>query len=251
MLFDFIPVDAPPFDATPIHQQVVDLDRGSQHFESSIIAPTIHAPSKSRYVLPPPLIRQPLDFNQNTTLKSDSIELRISQISYRIRTNDPIRLVESRISDVAGAYCNFNYPCGGRVYVVKSKSINAWAKGGNVFVSERLVQDSNLDELAFVIAHEIGHNLLRHDNCGKVCELEADSFAGSIMSAAAFYQNAPSQFLKRHRTLSTFQFSHPSIKRRIAAVESGMRLPLTHEVTQEAVRAILGDKSGASSLLDD
>lgn len=48
-------------------------------------------------------------------------------------------------------------------YVVDDSSLNAFAvPGGHIFVNKGLIENTNKDELSFVIAHEIGHIAARH-----------------------------------------------------------------------------------------
>lgn len=49
------------------------------------------------------------------------------------------------------------------IYVVRSEQVNAFTLGGEIFVTNRLLAESeSIDELSCIIGHEIGHNELGH-----------------------------------------------------------------------------------------
>src|SRR5262249_17928352 len=53
--------------------------------------------------------------------------------------------------------------CGGRFVVVPSYELNAWSDGHYVAVTTRMMRYAADDqELAFVVAHEMSHNILGH-----------------------------------------------------------------------------------------
>lgn len=127
--------------------------------------------------------------------------------------------------------------CGGQNVLIESNELNAWSDGTNVAVTSRMVEFAGSDdELAFVVAHEMAHNILKHSkkfNLGKLimaefgigsgkvrkAELAADALAVEIMAAAGYDLDAPERLLRRaarHNPLN-LSLSHPGASRRIAA----------------------------------
>ena len=55
------------------------------------------------------------------------------------------------------------YACPHHVHLARSNQRNAYADGRHVFLTTGLMsQLENADELAFIVAHEMAHNILRH-----------------------------------------------------------------------------------------
>ena len=130
--------------------------------------------------------------------------------------------------------------CGGHQVLIDSNELNAWSDGTYVAVTSRMVgfADSD-DELAFVVAHEMAHNILKHSkkfglgkqilaefgigsNKLRKAELAADALAIEIMAAAGYDLNAPEMLLRRsarHNPLN-LSLSHPGANRRIAATQN-------------------------------
>ena len=128
--------------------------------------------------------------------------------------------------------------CGGKFAVVTDGDLNAWSDGKYVAVTSRMMEFAADDqELAFVVAHEMSHNILHHAErlkgksalfaelgigAGEVkqTEIDADALAISLLFQAGYDLTAPERFL--HRT-SKFRWmdiatTHPGISRRIALV---------------------------------
>ena len=65
------------------------------------------------------------------------------------------RIVAVRVTAVSG--------CPSRVHLARSGQRNAYADGTHVFITTQLLHTAaNDDEVAFVIAHEMAHNILHH-----------------------------------------------------------------------------------------
>lgn len=130
--------------------------------------------------------------------------------------------------------------CGGHNVLIDSNELNAWSDGTNVAVTSRMVEFAGSDdELAFVVAHEMAHNILKHSKkfslgklimaefgigSGKVrkAELAADELAVEIMATAGYDLDAPERLLRRaarHSPLN-LSLSHPGANRRIAATQN-------------------------------
>lgn len=117
-------------------------------------------------------------------------------------------------------------PCFGRVLIRDSSSYNAWANQGNIVISSNLIASSSDDEIAYVIAHEIGHSIFRHSSSNIHNELTADYWAGRLMIRGGFdIEKAKSVLdrgeLSRILNMPFSLLSHPSCHRRMAAIRSG------------------------------
>jgi membrane-associated protease RseP (regulator of RpoE activity) len=135
--------------------------------------------------------------------------------------------------------------CGGNVILSTSSNLNAWSDGSRVMVTTAMMQQAaNDDELAFVIAHEMAHNILGHahnDSMGlfgmlgfgsarvKRMEVDADSYAVPLMNAAGYSPFGGISFLQetsRRMWWSDLSLDHPSFGRRIKIVTAAIgRLP--------------------------
>lgn len=130
------------------------------------------------------------------------------------------------------------------IYCIDDNEINAFTAGGYIFVNKGIIDYCDTDdELAFVIAHEIGHNELGHLNLilkriklagdfaniaytiknltsssfNQFNELEADCYAADIVTAASYNPNYGAEFWKKMATdndegndkLTKFFRTHP------------------------------------------
>jgi hypothetical protein len=122
--------------------------------------------------------------------------------------------------------------------VLPTSTLNAWSNGKYVTISSKMVAFAASDEeLAFVMAHEMAHNMLAHNDAtrpvsgllearlvkakgSKARELEADSYGVRIMAAAGFNPISSLRLLERTRGRAPqgLALSHPGIMRRIAAI---------------------------------
>lgn len=125
--------------------------------------------------------------------------------------------------------------CGGGMVMIESSQLNAWSDGKNTAVTTRMMQLAGSDdELAFVVSHEMAHNILHHarkleqkssllaefgigSRKVKQAEVEADTLAMNLLASAAYDLDAPERFLRRAAPLQFFNLaiSHPSVSRRI------------------------------------
>jgi hypothetical protein len=132
--------------------------------------------------------------------------------------------------------------CGGSVVYINKNNLNAWSDGRYIAVTpEMLKLTSNDSELAFVIAHEMAHNILHHaellkgistlfaqfgigSSRIKITEIQADDKAIDLMINAGFDINAPEIFLKKASRIIPFDFAttHPGIDRRINIVRAAI-----------------------------
>jgi hypothetical protein len=131
--------------------------------------------------------------------------------------------------------------CPSHVRLARSGQHNAYADGRHVFITTGLLAKMHDDnELAFVIAHEMAHNILRHatvmrsnsvkhglghtlGNSGRIvrqAERDADTLAGALMIDAGFDPVRGAAVLTRlGNNLGLFE-AHDSAARRIAAMRT-------------------------------
>jgi hypothetical protein len=136
--------------------------------------------------------------------------------------------------------------CGGEPILRQSGSINAWSDGKYVVLTSGLASlATSDDEISFVMAHEMAHNLLGHNvrrspsalmemlGIGTVGvrrdEKSADAFAVTLMDSARYQPASAVTFLERARRKlwwQDFSISHPSFGARINSVAAAIgRLP--------------------------
>jgi|CXWL01.1.fsa_nt_gi membrane-associated protease RseP (regulator of RpoE activity) len=98
--------------------------------------------------------------------------------------------------------------CASRVELVPGRKLNAVADGRIVQLTTGVMQEAqDDDELAFIIAHEMAHNILEHrkrlDKIGRsarnirVVEIEADRLGLRLMKAAGYDPAAAARFWSR------------------------------------------------------
>ncbi len=118
--------------------------------------------------------------------------------------------------------------CRSRVQIVAGRKLNASADGFYVQLTHAMIGETkNDDELAFVIAHEMAHNILGHVGKrmpGKVKETEADILALKLMRAARYDVNAAPRFWARFGDKTGYGIfsdgSHLRTKARVRLLES-------------------------------
>lgn len=130
--------------------------------------------------------------------------------------------------------------CGGKPVFYYDGGVNAWADGTYVAVTSKMIDFAQTDEeLAFVIAHEMAHNILRHGeklkgrsmllaSLGvgskkiKGAEIEADILGTKILASAGYSTNGALALLNRSRPMQAMSLSltHPSISKRMSLVQA-------------------------------
>ena len=154
----------------------------------------------------------------------------------------PVAIVVRRGTTLQTLSLSGDAGCGGQFTVQPGKALNAWSDGKYVAVTTGLMNRvSNDNELAFVIAHEMAHNILRHREqlegrsalfaqlgigAGKVkaTEVEADSYAIKLMAGAGFDLEGAGQFLASFSKARWMDLpiTHPGIRRRIEIVNAAI-----------------------------
>ncbi|MGZ2410833.1 PDZ domain-containing protein/peptidase M48-like protein [Sphingomonas sp. F9_3S_D5_B_2] len=131
--------------------------------------------------------------------------------------------------------------CGGETLLVRSSDLNAWSDGAHVYVSSAMMRLTGSDEqLAFVVAHELAHNILGHSSEKETHgllgafgigamkirreEVQADSTAVPLMSAAGYAPLGAVRFLESARSVLWWNFSldHPGFGQRIRTVDGAI-----------------------------
>lgn len=128
--------------------------------------------------------------------------------------------------------------CGGRFALMHQSAIDAWSDGRYVAVTERLAEAIPADnQLAFIVAHEMAHNILGHANQSarqsrffvqlglgagnaKAEEIAADRLAVELMARGGFDPQGAAMALRRVSSLRPMglAITHPSYSRRISMV---------------------------------
>lgn len=146
-------------------------------------------------------------------------------------------LVVKRGGTIVHLQLRLAYGCGGKLSLSSSTKENAWSDGRHIIVTTGMTELSrNDDEIAFVIAHEMAHNLLGHLDgggsrgifgSGRVMrgEIEADSYAVQLMSRGGYQPSGGISFLQHawHRMWWAISLDHPGFGKRIAVVTEAMR----------------------------
>ena len=120
--------------------------------------------------------------------------------------------------------------CASRVQIIAGGSINAQADGNYVQINSAMLDfAANDDELAVIVGHELAHNILRHialKTPSKTAEYQADRLGVWLMARAGYDVNAVvpfwTRFEKRTNAGIFADGSHPSTKRRLAAVAAAV-----------------------------
>ncbi|MGY6552439.1 MAG: M48 family metalloprotease [Erythrobacter sp.] len=128
--------------------------------------------------------------------------------------------------------------CGGQPVFYQTGGFNAWADGHRVAATDEIVKFTESDdELAFVVAHEMSHNILAHvsEKKGKFSllaslgigskktkqhEIDADTLGTKMLLRAGYSHEGALDFLGRARRRIAFNISttHPGISRRLNIV---------------------------------
>jgi hypothetical protein len=170
----------------------------------------------------------------------------------------PLTLTLSRASSVREVHLWAVPSCRLMVKLLDSPVVNAFSDGSHIMVTSGLLAFvRSPDELAWVLAHEIGHHALEHSKRAKLqdvlnrfltattgegpqklvqieSERQADQFAAHLLVRAGFDLQKARGFLERMQTsrsrVATAEFarSHPSDQERLAALDR-----IVHEIQEQ------------------
>jgi hypothetical protein len=150
------------------------------------------------------------------------------------------------------------YGCGGKMALTSSSTRNAWSDGKHVVVTTGMTDFSRSDdEIAFVIAHEMAHNILGHSRSDgrargifgfariKRGEIEADAYAVRLMSNAGYHPTGGIRFLEnaRRRMWWNISLDHPGFGQRIKIITAAMR---SHQSDAAASKRLVTDQTTGS-----
>ena len=129
--------------------------------------------------------------------------------------------------------------CSGRFIVSSASQINAWADGRDIGVTAKMMRFAGEDDtLAFVVAHELAHNILAHAerlrgissqfvsvaDAQRIreTEIEADTLAIELMTNAGFDPQAAQRLLSKLAKQGRAQMppTYPSFAERIDLVKT-------------------------------
>ena len=118
--------------------------------------------------------------------------------------------------------------CGGDLTLLNSNEQNAWSDGDHVAVTTGMLRLARSDdEVAFVVAHEMAHNMLGHSRSsvaqifgGRRSEIDADQMAVGLMTYAGYRPESGISFLEtaRRKFWWSISLDHPGFGSRIRAV---------------------------------
>jgi hypothetical protein len=149
----------------------------------------------------------------------------------------PTELVVRRRGNLVKLPMSGQPGCGGRLLLTSSSTLNAYSDGDHVFITTAMSRFSRgADEIAFVIAHEMAHNILGHSSeSGKrgifgflavrKQEIEADSYAVQLLANAGYRPEGAISFLRsaRRKLWWNFSLDHPGFGKRIQIVTAAAR----------------------------
>jgi PDZ domain/Peptidase family M48 len=184
------------------------------------------------------------DRSGRTTAESASFD-RMAEFSHLLDARleaGPAQLKVRRGTDVLSLRLEPAYGCGGRFHLSLSHTLNAWSDGDYVVITKAIMDFTAADdELAFVIAHEMSHNILGDGDdrsssskalfsaapaarkTGRAMEIRADTYAVRLMAEAGYDAEKAIPFLVRAGKRRWWDFApldHPGTKKRIATIRS-------------------------------
>jgi hypothetical protein len=122
--------------------------------------------------------------------------------------------------------------CGGELSLLNSNEQNAWSDGTHVAITTGMLRMARSDdEVAFVVAHEMAHNMLGHSSSGasqifgaRRSEIAADQMAVGLMTYAGYRPESGVSFLEtaRRKYWWSISLDHPGFGSRIRAVTAAI-----------------------------
>lgn len=116
--------------------------------------------------------------------------------------------------------------CAQQIRLLRGEQANAHTEGEFIYLYDGAVLDLSRDEIAFLIAHEVAHDILGHtvaEGSYPQAEIEADELAVAVMHRAGFAPRAVPLFMRRFGFESSpGSVSHPAGALRLKAVETAI-----------------------------
>ena len=165
---------------------------------------------------------------------------RITKVLETALSDGPAELLIRRGGTLVPVQLYGERACGGKLSLLDSSETNAWSDGEHVVVTTAMTRLANDDdEIAFVIAHEMAHNILGHSHSSsdgifgfsfglsraRQSELAADQLAVKLMSDGGYRPTGGIAFLEAARRKfwwASFSLDHPGFGRRIEVVWSAI-----------------------------
>lgn len=167
----------------------------------------------------PPYSERSVDFVNYDAARSKSIK-----VSAPIFRANAEFCSQTRVIDFAGEP-PFDI-CAQKVRLSPGMHINAHTDGQYIILSEGAVMKLSEDELAFMVSHELGHDIAGHNMAAgskPKLELEADGLAIAIMHRAGFNARAVPPMMERIGfATTTGTDSHPPGASRQLAVKEAL-----------------------------
>lgn len=177
----------------------------------------------------PAAVRGPAWSYRRIALFSSTVRAALRSGTAELLVRRDRRLLHVRLRGQAG--------CGGETFLISSRDLNAWSDGTHIVVSSAMMQLArNDDQLAFIVAHEMAHNLLGHSSGAQTRgllglfgvgalqtrreESAADAAAVPLMMSAGYAAGEALGFLENARRILWWDFSldHPGFGRRMRTV---------------------------------
>lgn len=183
-------------------------------------------------------------------------------------SSGPVELLVRRSGTLLRVELRGDPGCGGKLSLISSNDRNAWSDGTHVAVTTGMMElAKDDDEIAFVIAHEMAHNILGHAHSSSAGifglglgvsksrrnELDADQFAVKLMSAAGYRGEAGVSFLQtvQRRYWWNLSLDHPGFGSRIRAVNAALASLSVKRLAELATKTHLsGFRQGNSTNVD-
>ncbi|HEY8591349.1 MAG TPA: M48 family metallopeptidase [Sphingomicrobium sp.] len=180
--------------------------------------------------------------NEAATVQRQKSYARIQQFKALLKTallGGPADLLVRRSGTLLRVQLAGEPGCGGQLSLIDSREANGWSDGSNVIVTTGMSQLAKSDdEIAFVVAHEMAHNILAHARSsspqlfglslgvGKVrkSELDADRLAVTLMRHGGYRAEAGVSVLQvaSRRYWWAVSLDHPGFGRRIREVNAAI-----------------------------
>lgn len=190
--------------------------------------------------------------------------VRVEAVSKLLKTalgSAPVRLSVRHAGSTREVVLRGEPGCASEFSLTPSGSVNAWSDGNYVVVTTAIADFAKTDdELAFVVAHEMSHNILEHGSDAdeersgflamfsrgagdsKAAEIEADAYAVKLVANAGYAPLGGISFLQRsgNRMWWGASITHPGIKRRVdtvTAAAAALRLQSAEASARAAIPA--------------
>lgn len=152
--------------------------------------------------------------------------------------NGPVQLTVRRKSTYLRLALRGKAACGGELSLLDSRETNAWSDGEHLVVTTAMANLArNDDEIAFVIAHEMAHNILERPQRGggifgfslgassaRQSELAADQLAVRLMDDGGYRVQGGVAFLEaaRRKFWWAMSLDHPGFGKRLQVVSAAI-----------------------------